>query len=171
MQRMIFLTLIPALLAMIGCAEQAAPTTAKTTETVDSAGFLLKSEPEKFQEVIAARKDARDGDEIALVGRIGGERPWVEGRAAFTIVDNSLKPCPPEEGCPTPWDYCCELDKLATSMAFVKIVDDKGAVVKADARKLLNVKELSTVVVQGKAKRDEKGNLTVIANKVFVKKK
>jgi len=41
--------------------------------------------------------------------------------------------------------------------------------VKADARKLLNVRELSTVVVAGKAQRDDAGNLTVLASGVFVK--
>lgn len=40
---------------------------------------------------------------------------------------------------------------------------------KADARKLLNVKELSTVVVKGEAQRDEAGNLTVLASGVYVK--
>ena len=38
-----------------------------------------------------------------------------------------------------------------------------------DARKLLGVKELSTVVIQGKATRDDQGNLTVAATKVFVR--
>ena len=41
----------------------------------------------------------------------------------------------------------------------------------ADAKRLLDVKELSTVVIQGKAQRDEAGNLTVLARGVFVKKK
>jgi len=42
--------------------------------------------------------------------------------------------------------------------------------VKADARELLNVKEMSTVVVKGKAQRDEAGNLTILASGVYVKK-
>jgi hypothetical protein len=42
--------------------------------------------------------------------------------------------------------------------------------VKADARELLKVKELSTVVVKGKAQRDAAGNLTVVASGVFMKK-
>ena len=41
---------------------------------------------------------------------------------------------------------------------------------KADAKLLLKVKELSTVIVKGKAQRDEAGNLTVLASGVFVKK-
>jgi hypothetical protein len=41
--------------------------------------------------------------------------------------------------------------------------------VKADTRELLKVKELSTVVIKGKARRDDNGNLTILASGVFVK--
>ena len=57
-----------------------------------------------------------------------------------------------------------------TSTALVKIVDETGELVKADARKLLKVQELSTVVVKGKAQRDDTGNLTILASGVYVKK-
>jgi hypothetical protein len=40
--------------------------------------------------------------------------------------------------------------------------------VKQDARELLGVKELETVTIVGKAKRDKAGNVTVMASKVFV---
>lgn len=40
---------------------------------------------------------------------------------------------------------------------------------KADARELLKIKELSTVVVKGKARRDDAGNLTVLATGIHVK--
>ena len=42
---------------------------------------------------------------------------------------------------------------------------------RADARELLNVKELSTVVVKGKAQRDKAGNLNILASGVYIKKK
>jgi hypothetical protein len=89
--------------------------------------------------------------------------------AAFTIVDEKVPYCAPDEGCPTPWDYCCETDAVKDNIATIKIVNDAGKPVASDARELLNVKELSTVVVQGKAKRDDQGNLTVAATKVFVR--
>jgi hypothetical protein len=50
----------------------------------------------------------------------------------------------------------------------VQIVDDNGKPVMADARKLLHVKELTTVTVQGKAKRDQQGNLVIHVTKLFV---
>ena len=57
-------------------------------------------------------------DEVVLVGRIGGsEAPFVDGLAAFTIVDAKVPPCSAEEGCETPWDYCCEQDAVKDNIA------------------------------------------------------
>jgi hypothetical protein len=123
--------------------------------------------------VIKVREESADADEVVIVGRIGGESPWIEDRAAFSIVDSSLRACSdiPGDACETPWDYCCETDKLPRATALVKVVDADGNLVKAGARELLNVNELSTVVVQGTAQRDDQGNLTVLARGVFVRKK
>ncbi len=141
---------------------------------VDGSKFLLTDKPEGAGDVIKVREDAGDGEDVVIVGRIGGSaNPWIKGRAAFSIVDGSLKACSDIEGdsCPIPWDYCCETSKLPTATALVKVVDEDGELVKADARELLAVKELSTVVVKGKAQRDEAGNLTILATGVFVQTK
>ncbi len=117
-----------------------------------------------------ARETSEDGQEITLVGVIGGSsKPFVEGLAAFTVVDPKVPYCSPDEGCATPWDYCCTQDQVKDNLATIKIVDESGNPVSQDAREFLNVKELSTVVVTGKAERDDQGNLTVAANKVFVR--
>lgn len=76
---------------------------------IDGTKFLLASEPAGATDVIKVREAAQDSDDVVIVGRIGGsEDPWVDGRAAFTIVDLSLKSCLEcgSEGCPKPWDYC-----------------------------------------------------------------
>ena len=131
--------------------------------------ILLTEEPADAKPVADAREAAEDGVEVTVLGRIGGGmNPWVEGRAAFTIVDPKLEYCQPGEGCPTPWDYCCKTDQLPGNRAMIKVVNAAGETVEEDARKLLGVKELQTVVVKGKAKRDEAGNLTVLAEHVFV---
>ncbi|HIK92666.1 MAG TPA: hypothetical protein EYG03_11875 [Planctomycetes bacterium] len=135
---------------------------------------MLTAEPDGAADVIKVREDAADGEDVVIVGRIGGSsNPWIEDRAAFSIVDGSLKACSDIEGdgCPMPWDYCCETQKLPTATALVKVVDEDGELVKADARELLSVKELSTVIVKGKAQRDDAGNLTILATGVFVQKK
>ena len=166
-------------LAFVGCTSDApAPPAADPAEStsapaVDGTKFLLVAEPEGASDVIKVREDAGDGDDVVIVGRIGGSAsPWVDGQAAFSIVDGSLKACSdiPGDNCPKPWDYCCETHKLPASTALVKVVDEHGELVQTDARQLLNVKELSTVVVQGRAKRDDAGNLTVLATGVYVKK-
>ena len=158
-----------------GCSQEVrTPETSSTPEMpVDGAKYRLSEEPEGAQDVLQVRESAEDGDDILIVGRIGGsENPWIDDRAAFSIVDGSLKACSdiPGDQCKKPWDYCCETDKLPSLTALVKVVDENGDLVKAGARELLNVKELSTVVVKGKAQRDEAGNLTILASGVYVRK-
>lgn len=133
--------------------------------------YEAETEPVGAIPVGEAREKTEDGKDVTLVGLIGGSsEPFVKGLAAFTIVDPKVPYCAPDEGCPTPWDYCCETDAVKQNIATVKIVDDSGKPVTQDAREFLNIKELSTVVVKGKARRDDQGNLTVAASKVFVKK-
>jgi hypothetical protein len=136
------------------------------------AAYLLPSEPTGAQGVLDARKEARDGEEVVVVGRVGGSaNPMVEGKLAFTIVDPALKPCNEKEddGCKTPWDYCCDPpEELRKATALVKVVDDKGKTVATDAANL-GIKPTQILVVRGIAKRDEQGNLTVQAKGIFVK--
>jgi hypothetical protein len=133
--------------------------------------YLLAAEPAGAKGVKEVRREAKDGDEVVVVGKIGGnDKPWVEGRAGFWIVDPSLPSCrdSADDNCPTPWDYCCApREMLVKSMATVKVVDEQGQTVPADARELLGLKELQTVVVKGRAKRDDEGNLTVLASGVY----
>jgi hypothetical protein len=132
--------------------------------------FLLEKAPKEAADVVAVRKDAKDKDEVVVVGRIGGRvNPWIKGAAAFSIVDRSRKACSETEGdtCPTPWDFCCEAD-LPKFTLLVMVQDATGGVVKKDARQLLGVKELDTVYIQGRAKRDKAGNIVIMASKLFV---
>jgi len=159
-------------LLIAGCTQDQTSTPAANKQpSAEGMKYLLAAEPAAAQDVAKAREAAIDDDEVIVVGRIGGSTdPWVEGMAAFTIVDRGLKACSDIEGdmCPTPWDYCCETPKLKTSTALVKIVDAGGEPVKTDARELLGVEELQTVVVHGKARRDDAGNLTVLADRIHV---
>lgn len=159
------------MIALCGCAEKA------VVEKYDASPYLLDDEPTDAIEVAAARESAKNGDEITVVGRIGGSlEPWVKNVAAFSIVDSSLRACSDEteEGevcsCKTPWDYCCETHKLPNAMVLVKFVDEGGKVVPHDAKENFGVMELDTVVVKGKAKRDDAGNLTILAKSMFVNK-
>jgi hypothetical protein len=134
--------------------------------------LILNEEPKDAKGVIETRAKAKDKGDVIVVGRIGGRKnPWVKGAAAFSIVDTSLKACNerPGDTCPTPWDFCCEAN-LPKQTVFVTVVDDKtGKTLKQDAREALKLHELETVVVQGKARRDKNGNVTIAASKIYVR--
>jgi hypothetical protein len=164
------LFLLSSLALLIGC--NSGQQTAGGTPSAEGKKFLLPTEPASAKNVKDARQQAGDNEEIVLVGRIGGEeKPFVDGVAAFTIVDTSLVPCSerPGETCPTPWDYCCDLNALPESTATVKFVDAAGNPLPVGAKELLGVKELQTVVVRGQAKRNGT-NLVVLATGLYVKK-
>lgn len=153
-----------------GCNESPVVQESDTTVDNESSQYLVDVEPEGALPVGEARESVKDDQAVTVVGVIGGtSKPFVDGLAAFTIVDSKVPYCSADEGCPTPWDYCCTQDQVKGNIATVKIVDDAGKAVTDDARKMLNVKELSTVVVQGTAHRDDQGNLTVAASKIFVR--
>lgn len=165
--RMLCVGLTGALL--IGCGAQSPTAPKSEVKKPADPRFILAAEPANPVGVIDAKTSAKNDEAIALVGRIGGDvNPWIEGRASFLLVDSSFKPCSDEEGCATPWDYCCEAD-IAKGKATIKFVNDKGETLPTDARELLAVKELQTIVVKGKAKRDEAGNLVVLADGIFVR--
>lgn len=160
------------LLIVSGCGTSTSSTPLGQPSTQGKA-FLLENDPTSFLAVKDARDKAVDQEEIIVEGRIGGEAvPWVKGQAAFLIVDKSLKPCneTADDACETPWDYCCDTDQLPSHKIMVKIVDNSGMTVAEDARSLLGVKELQTVMVKGKAKRDSSGNLTLLATGIFIRK-
>src|SRR5207237_6745160 len=98
------------LAALLGFATTPSRAADSRSETVDKA-YLLEKAPQHVSDVIAIRKDAKDQQDVTVVGRVGGRKsPWVKGTAAFSIVDRSLKACSerPGDTCPTPWDFCCE---------------------------------------------------------------
>src|SRR5262245_52613796 len=162
---------------VVGCSPPAGPTdrapiTAHAGEP-DAAGkkYVLDREPARAKGVIDVRKAAKDGDDVVVVGKIGGQDdPWYARQAGFTIVDPSIPSClDTGDGCKTPWDYCCTpKEELTRGMVAVKLVDDQGKVVVGDARKLLGLRELNTVVATGKY-RQEGESFVVHATAVYIR--
>ncbi len=160
------------MLPVVGCGQKQVAEPPASRDATLAADYLLSVEPQQARGVMDVRESAQDDEAVVVVGRIGGsEDPWVEGRAAFSIVDQALQACSDKEGdnCATPWDYCCETDRLPQATLLVKVVDQSGSLVATGARELLGLKELQTVLVQGKARRDEVGNLTILAHGIFIK--
>lgn len=139
---------------------------------VDASQYKLAEEPDGAVGVIAARESAVDGAPLVLVGRIGGSaKPWIDGRAAFTLLDASVSVVAEgkdsEEGELCLGD-CCANERLDCT-TLVKVVDQQGQLVPVDSRELLGLKESDMVVVKGTAKKDKSGNFVMLANGVFIR--
>lgn len=180
MNRSLLLSGAALLAGLTGCsggtpapqATPAAPRAEARQPSPEGRQYRLDAEPSGAQDVIPVRADAADGEDVVVVGRIGGDvNPWVDGRAAFTIVDRSLQACSDIEGdaCPTPWDYCCATDKLKTGKILVKFVDETGSVIPSDARELLGLGELDTVVIEGKVQKSDDGAAVILASALYVR--
>lgn len=130
--------------------------------------FWVAQAPAGPKSVAAVKKDAKTGDEVTVVGRVGGaQKVFVDGIAAFTIVDEAAAACT-KDHCETPWDYCCvDAKELTAQSVTVEFVDgDKP--VKSNARGFHGLDYLSTVVVTGRVMRDDAGNVTVKATGLHV---
>ncbi len=133
-----------------------------------NSSYRLNREPIGATDLNMVHAEARDGDDVVIVGRIGGRAtPWIDGLAAFTIVDQSATP--PASCCPASGPHCGDTDVPPASQALVRIVDGEGRTVATDVRRLLGIDRPQVVVVRGRAQRDEAGNLTILADGVFVR--
>jgi len=150
------------------------PSKEKSPNAGTGGKFLLASEPTGARGILDIKKDAKDGDEVVLLGRIGGSKTPFTGRAAFTVVDASFTACSEIEGdtCPTPWDFCCAAppDELAKGTLLVKFVDENGKTLAQDAKALLGISELQTIVVRGHVRQGADNSLSLVASGIFIKK-
>jgi len=159
-------SLVAGLLAGCGKTEPTAQATAVHRGAFKN--YILSSEPDGAVGVVAAREKAEDKKPLVVVGRVGGGiKPWIEGRAAFVMVDAAAA-FEADDQCP---DGCnCHADELADATTLVKFLDEQGRTLEIDARELLGIKESQMVVVRGKAKRDQDGNLTVMADGLYIRR-
>src|SRR4051812_40809803 len=66
------------------------PSTPAPAASADGGQYRLPAEPAGARGVLQVRKEAKDGEDVVVVGRVGGSaKPFVAGRASFTIVDPS----------------------------------------------------------------------------------
>src|SRR5690349_882127 len=84
-------------LTAVGCGSQSTPVPA----SISSSKYQLSTEPQDAVGVLQFKESAKDGEPIVLVGRVGGgQKPWIDGRAAFLVVDDGVAPgCAEEEEC------------------------------------------------------------------------
>lgn len=159
----------------VGCGSSTTdkPVSQATPISFNSAKYALADEPDGAIGVIAARSSSKDGEPIVVVGRVGGAaNPWIEGRAAFMMLDASKsvvangKESNGNEVC---LGDCCALERAACT-ALVTVVDENGQVLPVDSRRLLQIAENDMILVKGKVKKDETGNFAVLADGVYIRR-
>ncbi len=104
--------------------------------------------------VVQARQSAQPGQTVTVKGLVmGSVKPFVEGRAAFTLGDpQKLTPCNkrPDDTCGTPWDVCCEpAEAIKGATLTVQVVGPDGKVLREPVQNVHGLKPLSEVTVTG----------------------
>ena len=156
-----------------GCSQQQSAQANSADPKIDGSQYLLADEPEGAVGVIIAREDAKDGDDIVLVARVGGRKnPWIEGRAAFTVIDAAMSLVADGEesgeGEVCMDDCCASLRAECTTL--VKFLDENGRPLQLDARELLRIKENDMVVVRGNVQRNvDDGTFAIVGNGLYVR--
>lgn len=120
-----------------------------------------------------AKGGFKKGDRVTLHGTLGGSKqPFVAGRAMFTLIGEGATSCAamPAHSCETPWDYCCTpSEEIAANTVTVRVVNEKGQMLKTDLKGRGGLKELSDVIVTGTVAVSDKGSLVVDASEMVVK--
>ncbi len=155
--------LAPLLLVLLAACGDA-PAGAASTDSALPGSWRLPTVPPGARAVHEVRAAAAPDEEVAVVGRVAD---FVEGLAAFTLVDESLPDCRrggPMPDCPTPWDYCC-IDPAETAAHTVTVeLREGGHVLRVPVRGFDGLDRLSRVVVLGTVQRDAVGNVTLLAS-------
>jgi len=159
-----------------GCGEDTsdgdagADTRAGSSDNVSVQSILLTEAPEGAQSIAELKQSAKEGDEVVVQVVVGGSvHPFVDGRASVQVVDAGLQSKCLEESdpCPTPWDYCCQIDERNANGATIQIVDADGRVIEADLTK--SFATLSTLTVVGVVgPRPNNEVLTINATGIYV---
>ena len=98
-------------------------------ESSSPSDWVLESEPSDAVDVKQAKASAEAGDPIVLRALIGGRmQPISDHSALFTVMDMNVPHCGMigGDGCPAPWDYCCESPETIKANATVQLVDANG---------------------------------------------
>lgn len=138
------------------------------------AGLFATSEPAGALKVLDARKSAKPGERVTVIGRIGGSRaPFVSTKAIFTMVDPTLKSCVEmgdhgDDHCPRPWDYCCEgKSEVSKAVASIEVVGADGKPLPIALNSTGELKPLMLVAVEGILQSDASGAFVIRADKIY----
>ena len=89
MRKCVSLAACMGLLVAIGCSQETPKATApQAALAVDGSKYLLSSEPEGATGVTQVREEAKDKDDVVIVGRIGGSE-----ESSTSRVEESVSRC------------------------------------------------------------------------------
>ncbi len=164
-------TLAISTLMLTGCNDSPPATQSPAESITNTPTWVLASEPEEAQSVGEAKASALEGEQVVIRGRIGGRKePLTEGSSVFTVIDLAIPHCGdnPDDGCRTPWDYCCETpDTITTNSVTIQVVDASGKPITDDLA-IEGLSALDEVIVVGTvAPRPNENVLTVRATGVY----
>ena len=151
--------------------EQAAAPAAATT--IPSSTFVAER-PAEASTLLDVKKNAKIGDTVVFLARIGGRvKPFLQNQAIFLVADPSLKSCElmtEEEHCSIPWDYCCEdSTMLRNGMATIRISGADGRPVPINAQGAGGLEPAKFVIIEGIVNdRNDEGVFTVDASSIWV---
>lgn len=122
--------------------------------------WLLAAEPEGAVGVRDAR-GLEAGQDVTIVGRL---RDFEPGFGALTLTDDRVpycgaEDCTMEDGCLTPWDYCCRPQEANDASLPVELHGADGEVVETSD---LGLRLLDLVVVRGTLQKAESGGLVLV---------
>ncbi|MDY7110323.1 MAG: hypothetical protein SYC29_16965 [Planctomycetota bacterium] len=116
-------------------------------------GLFLASAPTDATSLSEAKSAAAVGDEVSFKARIGGRvEPFTEQVATFLVADRSMPTCLDRhgDGCPTPWDYCCEpRESLLANLATVQLVDETGRPLRMSLNGTRGLAPMKDIIVVG----------------------
>ena len=155
-----FVLVYLSLVAAAGCGGDTPKPATPTAVSLELARLVLATKPAGSVSVLDARK-AGEAESLTVSGRVANV---VSGFAVFTLMDISLSYCGEEnkeDGCKTPWDYCCVTAKTRTANSLlVEVRDGSGNPV---AGSIGDLRLLDAVTVVGKLMQDDHGNHLLLA--------
>ncbi len=135
--------------------------------------LFLAAAPAEARPLIEVKEGAAVGDDVVFEARIGGKvEPFTESAATFLVADPAILTCTERhgDGCPTPWDYCCEpKDNLLRNLATVQIVDADGRPLRGSIKGVSGLDPMARVIVVGTVEQADGPVFVVNAEGLYVK--
>ncbi len=158
-----------AVLLLGGCRDSNVTETAAKPSTAGSTSGVFASEPiadgATLPGIGTVKKSAQAGETVRFVARVGGRAAcFVPSAAVFVVADPILEDCIQKgDGCPKPWDYCCEpKERLRDNTATVRLVDADGNPLAGSAEGLGGLEPLRTIEVAGVVRETGPDGLFVV---------